>query len=159
MPCSAHCAWTALPCSSLLPALQAERAGLGPGLWLRHLQLTSRSHPVLVPSAWDKLSICRTLLKLEFSWPPRPHMGPAKISGERTRCHHSKEGEMLCWELLLPRCLMGLSRYNPSLVPEPSRGLKGAERCLTIPTATFLLAQGSWEVSWTPSPCSHSPLG
>lgn len=144
MPCSAHCAWTALPCSSSLPALQAERAGIG---------------PVFVPSAWDKLSICRTFLKLELFWPPRPHVGPAKNSGDRTRCHHSKEGEMLCWELLLPRCLMGLSRYNPSLVPEPSRGLKGAERCLTIPTATFLHAQGSWEVSRTPSPCSHSPLG
>lgn len=37
--------------------------------------------------------------------------------------------------------------------PNPSaraRDLEGAQRCLTIPTATFLLAQGSWEVPGYP---------
>lgn len=112
------------------------------GCWLRHPQFTLRLHTLFAPSAWEKLSICRTLLKLGLPWPP---VGPAN--------------QELRWEdniSSLQRCSAGscLSQAKVSngdlwVQPNPhSRSLRDAETCLTIPTAMFLLVQGSWEVSW-----------
>lgn len=121
---------------------------------------------MFAPSAWEKPCICRTLLKLGLPWPPRGPAKPAKSSGGRTvSCQVGgqypstpRRGRCSAWSCFSQaKVSHGDLWVQPNPYARATQRSQGSREVPDFSTATFLLAQRSWEVFWRAGYPPHPP--